>query len=293
MGAGVHGGGTARGDGEPLSGNPKKPLLAAAGLAGVVLLAVPLLIWATDDSEQKKDTVSVAANSDTLLDNESAEAPQREYAPSKPLPAPTSAKPSVAAKPSPTTPSPVAAPPSSAPGAPAAPQRKAAPGQSAPVRQQAPKPTPNTAALAVQRLAAASPGRHICYRALVTGIGWQTPVCDGATAGTEGQSRPIKALNIAVSGTRGTSANEFIQKDGWTTKWEGVVDGIDLSIGSAAKNAPNLSGFAIAVGDGVVCQTASVRNGGWLGLGCDKPGGYIFGGSLDKDRWLEAVRFTV
>ncbi len=286
-------GGTARGKGELSSGNPKKPLLAAAGIAGVVLLAVPLLIWATNDSEREKDTVSVSAESDTVLGGASADAPRGDYVPARPTPPSTSAKPSAKAKPKAKKPSSVPERPSSVPVPPPAPPQKKSPSGTGQTKQQAPKPTPNTAALAVQRLAAASPGRHICYRAYVTGIGWQAPVCDGATAGTEGQNRPIKALNVAVSGTKGTSANEFIQEAGWTTAWTGAVDGVDLSIGSARKDAPNMSGFAIAVNDGVVCQNAWVRDGGWLGMGCDTPGKYIFGGSLDKDRWLEAVRFTV
>ncbi|WP_257232361.1 RICIN domain-containing protein [Streptomyces sp. Rer75] len=78
----------------PDSGNPKKPLLAAADIAGAILVAVPLLIWATAGSDEKKDKVAVAAKTDTALDDESLEAPSAEYAPDEPSPDPTSAKPS-------------------------------------------------------------------------------------------------------------------------------------------------------------------------------------------------------
>ncbi|MEZ0094229.1 hydrolase [Streptacidiphilus sp. EB129] len=155
------------------------------------------------------------------------------------------------------------------------------------------KPPENTAALAVQRLDATSPGRHICYRAYETGTGWQDPVCDGVMAGTVGQWRPIKALNIAVSGTGGTAANGYIQNGGWVTPWTSAADGIDLYIGTPSQTALNMRGFVINVGSGSVCQNAQVHNQGWLGLACDVPGHYIFGGTLDNTLWLEAVTFTV
>ncbi|GAA4792717.1 hypothetical protein GCM10023220_18240 [Streptomyces ziwulingensis] len=271
-------------------------MLAAAGIAGVVLLVVPLLIWATDDSKKKeKDEVSVAAQSDTVLDDEALDAPKGAYAPAEPTPEPSSPKPSAKKeKPSAT---PVPEPPVQQQSAVAAPEptpeKKTADSDAGQVKQEAPKPTPNTAALAVQRLATASPGRHVCYRAYVQGSGWQTPVCDGATAGAEGQGRPIKAINIAVSDANGVNANEFIQKVGWPTKWAGVPNGVDLTIGSARQDAPNMAGFGVSVNEGIVCQNTQVRDSGWLGMGCDEPGGYIFGGSLNEDHWLEAVRFTV
>ncbi|WP_432952602.1 hypothetical protein [Streptomyces sp. CA-288835] len=285
---GASGDGTARGADEPPSGNPKKPLLAAAGIAGAVLLAVPLLIWASDDSEPKKDNVSTAANSDTVLDDKSLDAPRGDYAPAEPTPEPSASKPSPKAKPK-------AAPPSSPPAVPEPPQKKA---ETKAVKQEAPKPAPNTAALAVQRLATGSPGRHICYRAYMTDIGWQAPVCDGATAGLEGQNRAIKALDIAVSDTNGVAANAFYQGAGWTTPWTNVGNGADLVIGTPKQSAPNMGGFAINVdeGGGNICQTAHVSGAGWQGLGCDNPqteNKYIFGGDVTKERALEAVRFTV
>ena len=101
------GGGTPRGGGEPPSGNQKKPLLAAAGIAGTVLLAVPLLIWATDNSDRKSDKSSVAAESDTLLDDKALDARQGSYAPTEPTTKPTNAKSATAGKadetPSPST----------------------------------------------------------------------------------------------------------------------------------------------------------------------------------------------
>lgn len=163
----------------------------------------------------------------------------------------------------------------------------------------------NTAAVAVGRLAAEKSGRHICYRAYVKGTGWTDPACDGETAGTVGQSKPIKQLNIAVSGTKGTSASAFVHDPGSTNgqghfnaPWSGAADGIDNYIGSTKKDSPDMLGFVINVGEGAkrVCQAAHVHNEGWHGLGCDEPGSgerLIFGGTLNNSLWLEAVRFTV
>ncbi|MFD7792864.1 hypothetical protein [Streptomyces sp. NPDC059759] len=165
------------------------------------------------------------------------------------------------------------------------------------------KPAQDTAASAVKRLAKNDPsGRHICYRAYVSGQGWQKPVCDGTMAGTTNQNRPIKALNIAVSGSGGSSANAFVHnsasKDGrgkWMPQWTPVrADGANNYIGSTKKGAPNMSGFAINVGTGRVCQLAKVHSFDWGGQGCaDARPGYIFGGALENDRYLEAVKFTV
>jgi hypothetical protein len=165
------------------------------------------------------------------------------------------------------------------------------------------KPAQDTAATAVNRLARNDPsGRHICYRAYVSGQGWQKPVCDGTMAGTSGRNRPIKALNIAVSGSGGSAANAFVHDPGssngqgkWEPQWTAVIaDGRNNYIGSTKKNAPVMSGFAINIGSGRICQTAKVHGFDWGGQGCaDARPGYIFGGALENARWLEAVKFTV
>ncbi|MFD7880077.1 hypothetical protein ACFV5G_39405 [Streptomyces sp. NPDC059766] len=164
-------------------------------------------------------------------------------------------------------------------------------------------PAKETAATVVNRLAADDPGRHICYRAYVSGKGWQKPVCDGTVAGTTGQNRAIKALDIAVRGTGGVAANAFVHNpastDGrgvWKPHWTpNTADGKDIYIGSTAKGAPAMLGYAINIGSGgQVCQTAHVHDIGWNPTGCVGPRpAYIFGGTLDNGLWLEAVKFTV
>ncbi len=165
------------------------------------------------------------------------------------------------------------------------------------------KPAQETAADAVKRLAANDPsGRHICYRAYVSGKGWQKPVCDGTLAGTSGQDRPVKALNIAVHGTGGSAANAFVHRPGskdgkgvWKPKWTAVIaDGRNNYVGSTERDAPDMLGFAVNVGSGRICQTTRVRGADWGGQTCaDARPGFLFGGTLTNDSWLEAVRLTV
>lgn len=165
------------------------------------------------------------------------------------------------------------------------------------------KPPQDTAASAVRRLAASDPsGRHICYRAYVSGKGWQKPVCDGTMAGTTGQNRPIKALNIAVHGVDGSAGNAFRHAskpvDGrgeWQPSWTAVTgDGKNFTIGSPKKDAPDMLGFALNVGGGEICNTVRLRQRDWGGRVCAKPRpDFVFGGTLDNDVWLEAVKLTV
>ncbi|PSM42874.1 hydrolase [Streptomyces dioscori] len=162
-----------------------------------------------------------------------------------------------------------------------------------------------TAATAVQKLAAQDPtGRHICYRAYVSGKGWTDAVCDGETAGTVGEETPVKAVNIAVSGTKGTSSAAFVHNPGSTNgeghfpdPWSGAADGIDNYVGSTKKDAPNMLGLTINVGGGSsVCQTAHVHNDAWLGLECDDPGSgfdFTYAGTHNNGLWLEAIKLTV
>ncbi|MFE1151368.1 hydrolase [Streptomyces sp. NPDC058830] len=153
-----------------------------------------------------------------------------------------------------------------------------------------------TAATAVQEVAARSEGRHICYRAYVADRGWQTPVCDGAEAGTTGKGLRIKALNIAVSGTKGTSGNGAHVVEGWLTgdNWSSAADGVDMYLGSTKEAISPLQGYTLAVSDGVVCQNSYVKDRGWLGLGCTDPGKWLyFGSPMDQKLQLESVRFTV
>lgn len=66
------------GDGSP--GRPKAPMLAAAGIAGVILIAVPLLIMAGNERDKhSEEHTTVAADSRTLGDQQEAQQPPDVY----------------------------------------------------------------------------------------------------------------------------------------------------------------------------------------------------------------------
>ncbi|MEU9406709.1 hypothetical protein AB0E08_13615 [Streptomyces sp. NPDC048281] len=159
-------------------------------------------------------------------------------------------------------------------------------------------PHRQTAAEAVMKRAASSPGRHICYRVYLDKGGWQKPVCDGAAAGSVGTRQKIKSINTATAGTKGTSSNAWVHVGHWKTPWSGATaDGVDVYIGSTKASSPYILGLVINVGDGAVCENAAV-NGQWGGLTCDNPTAqppvsYVWGGTMDDSQWLQAVRFTV
>ncbi|MFD5035722.1 hydrogenase expression protein HypA [Streptomyces sp. NPDC058377] len=289
-GSGGAGAGT-QADGEPPGSRPKKPMLAAAAIIGVILVSVPFLLAGQDDDRKpEKDRTQNAAG--TVLDTERSAVPET-YTSKSPSPSvtPTKEKKEPRDKPS-ESPSakPVIVPP------PVTPERK----PTATVTAKAP---PNTAASALSSLAKADPGgRHICYRAFVSGSGWQAPVCDGTMAGTTGQGKRITALNIAVWNVGGSSANALLHDEGatngnakWAPSWTAVVaDGKNNYIGSSKQGAPFLTGFAMNVGKGGVCHTAKMGNGGWGGQYCkgSRPE-YMFVGTTDNKGWFEAVKLTV
>ncbi|MEV6509129.1 hypothetical protein AB0M61_23810 [Streptomyces sp. NPDC051642] len=162
------------------------------------------------------------------------------------------------------------------------------------------KPAQDTAATAVNRLHRSDPsGRHICYRAYLSGQGWQKPVCDGTLAGTTSGTHPIQALNIAEYGGAGSAANAFVHNPAstngqgkWEPQWTAVMgDGKNNYIGSTKSGAPYMTGFAINIGSGQVCRSAIVHGYDWGSADCAQPRpGYIFGGTLENTRWLEAVK---
>ncbi|MDX3412600.1 hydrolase, partial [Streptomyces sp. ME02-6977A] len=160
-----------------------------------------------------------------------------------------------------------------------------------------PKPPVRTAATAVKEVAARSEGRHICYRAYVADQGWQAPVCDGAEAGTVGKNLPIKALNIAVSGTKGVTGNGAHVVEAWLngSKWESVPDQTDMYLGSTKEAVSPMEGFTLKTVEGTVCPNTHVKDKGWLKQGCTEPGAWrYFGSNMENDRLqLEAVRITV
>ncbi|MFE9723636.1 hydrogenase expression protein HypA [Streptomyces sp. NPDC005794] len=286
------GGAGTRTAGELLGSRPKKPILAAAAIIGVLLVSVPFLVMGQDDRKPEKDRTQNAAG--TVLGTERSEPPET-YTSKSPSPSVTPSKEQEKEKEKEKPSEPPAAKPVMVPP-PAKPERK----PTATVTAKAP---PNTAASALSSLAEGDPdGRHICYRVFVSGSGWQTPVCDGTMAGTAGQGKQITALNIAVWNVGGSSANALLHDQGstsgnakWAPSWTALVaDGKNNYIGSSEKGAPFLTGFAMNVGKGSVCHTARMGDGGWGPQFCknSRPE-YMFVGTTDNKRWFEAVKLTV
>ncbi|MFF3645716.1 hydrolase [Streptomyces sp. NPDC002564] len=154
------------------------------------------------------------------------------------------------------------------------------------------EPAERTAADAVGEL---GEGRHICYRAYV-GDAWQAPVCDGEEAGAAGGGTPIKALNIAVSGTRGVSGTGAFVGEGWRTgiPWSNAEDGKDMVFGSTKSDDPALEAYTFKVVDGSACSDAFVQGRDWMGEVCTDPGNWKYHGSpIEQYQQLESVRFTV
>ncbi len=279
-------------DEEPPGNRPKKPMLAAAAIVGAVLISVPFLVAGQDDDRKpEKDQTQNAAG--TVLDAQRVPAPET-YTSESPKP---SVKPSKkeTVKPSvPPVPKPVVVPPSPSPSA-------SKPAEKKPEKKAATGPPAGTAAAALAGLAKSDPqGRHICYRAFVSGQGWQSAVCDGTMTGTSGQGKKITALNIAVWNVEGSSANALLHEGGsssakWAPSWTAVVgDSKNNYIGSSKPGAPFLTGFAMNVGKGNVCHTAKMQNGGWGQQFCKngRPE-YMFVGTTDNNNWFEAVKLTV
>ncbi|MEF9915485.1 hypothetical protein RJT17_35890 [Streptomyces sp. P5-A9] len=273
-----------------------KPLFVGPmALVAAAIIIVPLLILGSSESdsggEDRKNAAGASSETETP-DPDSETPPTVSVSPSAPPPPP-----SPTATKSPAEPKKSKAADQGTGGT-----VKPEPTQDTRVGTPARKSSQDTAAVAVNRLARSDPsGRHVCYRAYVTGQGWQKPVCDGKTAGTSGQNRPIKALNIAVRGVGGSAASAFTSKTGSTdgrgewNKWTAVVgDGRDNYIGSTERTAPNMLGFAINIGKGRLCHVAALRNSKGGNRACTEPRpDFTFGGSLLNSTWLESVQFTV
>ncbi|SCE16871.1 hydrophobic W protein [Streptomyces sp. DvalAA-14] len=199
-------------------------------------------------------------------------------------PAPPSATPS----PTPTTP-PVTQSPTPA-GA------QGGGGGGAPAKPKPKRKIPDTAATAVTALDKAIPGRHVCYRAYVADIGWQHSVCDGATSGTENQSRPIEAIDVAVSGSASTSANVFIGGNvGWPAAWKTAPEKTDMTIGNPG-SGQQVEQLVMSLSDGVLCGNGYVETSEWQQKQCDTPGGarhWVSLGTTGQSLRLEAFELTM
>lgn len=89
--------------GDSRGGRPKKPMLAAAGIVGAVLVAVPFLLMGGQDDDSRQKTASSVGqeDSDTLLGANAAQEAPDDYATQTPSATPTKKAATKSAKPSP------------------------------------------------------------------------------------------------------------------------------------------------------------------------------------------------
>lgn len=133
-----------------------------------------------------------------------------------------------------------------------------------------------------------SGGASVCYEAYIQNTGWQPMVCDGAVAGTTGQSLRMEALSIVTFGTRGICANAHVQNIGW----QGQVcasDGSILTVGTTGQSL-RMEALTLQPGIGQVCANAHVQNIGWQGMVC---GSEVTVGTTGQSLRMEAIQITV
>jgi uncharacterized protein YjdB len=131
-------------------------------------------------------------------------------------------------------------------------------------------------------------GRKVCYSAHVQNIGWQSWVCDGAVAGTVGQSLQMEAISIITHGTGGICANAHVQNIGWQGQ-RCAKDGDAVTVGTVGQSL-RLESLVLSPRTGTICANAHVQNIGWQGLKC---GSSITVGTIGQSLRLEAIMITV
>lgn len=143
-------------------------------------------------------------------------------------------------------------------------------------------------AAAARQHALAPAARTVCYAAHVEGIGWQSVVCDGAVAGTTGQSRRMEAVVIATGGTGGICANAHLADIGWQG-WACAADGKAVTVGTTGQSR-RMEALGLQVGNGSVAAQAHVADYGWLNAAGGNP---VYVGTTGQSRRMEAVRVWV
>ncbi|MFF2193244.1 polysaccharide deacetylase [Streptomyces sp. NPDC058157] len=143
-------------------------------------------------------------------------------------------------------------------------------------------------AAAARQHAFAPAARVVCYAAHVQDVGWQAAVCDGAVAGTTGQSRRMEALTVATSGTGGVCADAHLADVGWQG-WRCAADGKAVTVGTTGQSR-RMEALGLQVGNGSVAAQAHVADYGWLNALNGNP---VYVGTTGQSRRMEAVRIWV
>ena len=164
-----------------------------------------------------------------------------------------------------------------------------------------PPPPPMTRQQEQQARAASNTGYGICYTAHVQGIGWQPWVCDGAVAGTTGQSLRMEALGIHIYIPDNQGGDFYmrghVQNIGWMPMQHEVIDmgnstpepSLDMYVGTTGQSL-RLEAIRLMT-LGCYCGTfhaqAHVQNIGWQSPAV---GNDLYIGTTGQSLRLEAVK---
>lgn len=124
----------------------------------------------------------------------------------------------------------------------------------------------------------------ICYQAHVENIGWQPQVCDGAEAGTTGQSLRMEAITITAPG-RSICYQAHVENIGWQAP---VCDG---AVAGTTGQGLRIEALRVWIqsGGGHVLYYGHVQNIGWTGPASDA----AIIGTTGQSLRLEAVTIGI
>ncbi|MBO4400295.1 MAG: Ig domain-containing protein [Selenomonadaceae bacterium] len=110
-----------------------------------------------------------------------------------------------------------------------------------------------------QILVSAAP--QISYQAYVEGIGWQSAVSNGGTAGTTGQAQRMEAVRINLAGVEYCA---HVQNIGWQ-EWKKSSEIAGTTGQNLRMEAVRIRLTGSAAEQFDIYYRAHVQNGGWLG----------------------------
>src|SRR5262249_19573090 len=130
-------------------------------------------------------------------------------------------------------------------------------------------------------------GYDICYTAYVQNFGWLGSVCDGATAGTTGQSLRLEALDYTFTAPDffSLTVQAHVHEIGWQDPVT-TTNGADGRVGTEGQSRAieaikmYLTGAPLGVG---ICYNVHVQGLGWMGYVCDG----VINGTTGQDRRME------
>ncbi|MFC8278429.1 hypothetical protein ACFUJR_39175 [Streptomyces sp. NPDC057271] len=127
----------------------------------------------------------------------------------------------------------------------------------------------------------------VCYRAHVSGVGWESKFTCGGWSGTVGQNRAIEALQISAYGVGWFCAQAHTRNVGWGPKETCAEGGQTITIGTTGQNLP-MEAIRFS-SPRTVWANAHVQNEGYTGYSI---GTWIEAGTTGKNQNLEALSMS-